>query len=143
MVKRAFHWLMSSGPGNLVLYISMFVIAGGVIILCHDGRDLSSWAGLIAVFALSCMIFSMQYGSPMNWWQPFFGTDIVIDPDDHIKKRTNLLNISAFGIADFNGEVDSWLKDSGIKRYARINHRRYRFLYKKDAARFKLAWWNV
>lgn len=77
----------------------------------------------------------MKYGSPLNWWQPFFGHDIKVNQDKIAERE-------AQGECSYamQKEIFAWVEGCTKSRWARINPYKYRFLRKGDAAMFKLAW---
>jgi hypothetical protein len=85
---------------------------------------------MIPIF-LSLFLFKFK-GHPRTWWQVWFGTDVNIDTNKYKDDYTD-----ADGLAN---AIDEWMTVSGIKHWQRIWLGTYRFLRKKDAVRFKLAW---
>jgi hypothetical protein len=82
-----------------------------------------------------CALFlACSHGHPKNWWSPFFGIEMVVNIDR--LAGTIVANKSY----DVKQEVKDWVSSMSSGPYVQINPFKYKFLRKRDAAAFKLAW---
>jgi len=93
------------------------------------------WWFTFLPFAIVIIGLMLSHGNPLRWWSPFLGIEV----------KVNLGRISQeeaiHGFDSMRPKIESWLKETTPKyQYVMINPYRYRFLRKKHAVMFKLAW---
>lgn len=81
------------------------------------------------------LLFYCEYGSPTNWWKPFFGIAMTVNKDKIIRREQ-----SGEDSASIQLEINDWVAKMAKSRYYRINPYTYKFLRKGDAMMFKLTW---
>lgn len=92
--------------------------------------------GRIALMTIPASLFMyLKYGSPLNWWSPYFGHDVMAN-----KRKIGEREQSGESSHAIQGEIETWVANCAKGRWVKINPYRYRFLRKGDAAFFKLAW---
>lgn len=113
-------WLTNTGAGNFVLSISVLLLVSlsPAVFLLRDGLTPYMFVPGAIVIASACMALFMRFGSPLNWWYPYFGT----------RMKANAKKIA------------EWVKTCSKSRWYKENPYTYVFLRKGDAMMFKLAW---
>lgn len=126
-------WLGGTGHGNFFLAIVVILAIGlpPVIASITSGIfQLSAFSGLAATACVSMMLMTINCGSPKNWWTPFFGIEMVV----------NLSKITQMNDSTIRKEISDWVEIMSSGPYIKINDFKYKFLRKRDAVAFKLAW---
>lgn len=118
--------------------IGLLIISIGGPIYINYAEGGGSWWVLsqaVPPIATVSIIMGMKYGSPKNWWSPYFGHDVYVNKNKIAERERAGENPN-----EILKEIDAWVKNCAKGRSIQINGYRYRFLRKGDAAFFKLAW---
>lgn len=135
---KPLQWLTNTGPGNLVILISLlliFIAGPAWFSLTHLNGSWWALTQVLPPLAAVCVMMGMRYGSPLNWWSPYFGTMMTVNFD----KLSDRERAGEYPEAIQN-EIAQWVANCSKGRYIKINPYRYQFLRKGDAMMFKLAW---
>lgn len=134
--KNPLRWLTETNHGTFVLWIMVTPLLVALPWLTYDGKT-AMWLLVVQastpVLFMALMLWS-QFGSPVNWWVPFFGTRIKVNKTKIIQREQKGESSDAI-----HAEIAQWVKGMTRSSYMR-NPYEYQFLRKKDAAMFKLAW---
>lgn len=126
-------WLLTSDRGNLVMLLGFLVVIIIAPIAFFGSHQW--WAQIFPpLFGVSA-VMGVKYGSPMNWWVPYFGKTMFAN----MTKLADREHAGEDGAA-IQREIEDWVKNCTKGRSWKVNSYAYRFLRKGDAAFFKLAW---
>lgn len=92
------------------------------------------WAFFLPTLTI-LFLLTLDNGNPLRWWALFTGVEIKVDLDKISREE------AIHGFDSMRPKIQEWLKETTPKyQYIMINPYRYKFLRKRHAAMFKLAW---
>lgn len=117
---------------NLIAVLFLIGIINPIIVV-FTTPDRWWMAFLLPVSMMSFLV--VDFGNPLRWWHLFTGIEIRVDLDKISREE------SVHGFDSMRPKIQEWLEETTPKyQYIMINPYRYKFLRKRHAAMFKLAW---
>ena len=136
--KHPFLWMTETPKGSFfavcVSVVGMTMMGASALIIDHDVSAIDI-VGIVWPSSLAAVILGLLYGSPLNWWKPFFGLEMEANKLKLAERETK-----GESSETIQKEIKDWVKEMTSSRWIEINPYTYKFLKKSDAVIFKLTW---
>lgn len=130
-------WLVESPFGNLVAELSILIYLTCLIAFyALDDSSLSILEAVALVAPTAGFLFYLIkcFGPPSKWWAPYFGHTIRVNRERVYEQESRGLS------SEVQEEIFQWVVTSSGRYWYRHNPYSYKFLRRRDAMLFKLAW---